>query len=485
MLDRRQLAHQYIAGEWRDGRSSRVYQNLNPFDGSLVAEIRLASIEDIDEAYRAAAEAQTVWAQVNPFERQAVMEKALRIWEGYRDDIIQLVADEIGGTYIKAAIEFELVKNFLREAATYPLRMEGRLLPATIPGKENRLLRLPAGVVGILSPFNFPMCLSMRALAPAVACGNGVVLKPHEEAALTGGTLLAKVFEEAGVPRGLVNIVVADVQEIGDAFLEHPIPRIISFTGSTAVGRHIAEVAGRHLKRVTLELGGNSALIVLEDADLDLAVDAAVFSRFTHQGQICMCANRVIAVKDVYDAFLEKFVDRVSKLKVGDPRDPQTVIGPLINRRQVDRLIQVVEASIEQGARAAYRGPVDGNVVGPVVLADVREDMACARDEMFGPVVAVMKVEDEDEAVRVANNSDYGLTGAVITRDVERGLRVAMRVETGMFHVNDGTVNDEPLVAFGGEKASGVGRYNGEWGLEEFTTLKWISIQRERRQYPI
>lgn len=485
MFDLTKLSRQYIAGEWRDGRSARVHRNRNPYDGSTVAEIRLATVEDIDEAYRAAEVAQKQWARVNPFERQAVMERALRIWEGYRDDVISLVADEIGGTFIKAAIEFELVKNFLREAATYPLRMEGRLLPATIPGKENRLLRLPAGVVGILSPFNFPMCLSMRALAPAVACGNGVVLKPHEEAAITGGTLLAQVFEEAGVPKGLVNVVVADVAEIGDAFLEHPIPRIISFTGSTAVGRHIAEVAGRHLKRVTLELGGNSALIVLDDADLDLAVDAAIFSRFTHQGQICMCANRVIVVKEVYEQFLGKFVERVSKLKMGDPRDPETVIGPLINRRQVERLLAVVDASVEQGARVAYRGPVYGNVVGPVVLADVRPEMACAKDEMFGPVVAVMPVANEQEAVRVANDSDYGLTGAVITRDIERGLRVAMQVETGMFHVNDGTVNDEPLVAFGGEKASGVGRYNGQWGIDEFTTLKWISIQRDRRQYPI
>ncbi|MBX6352748.1 MAG: aldehyde dehydrogenase family protein [Thermoflavifilum sp.] len=484
MLDRTLLSKQYIAGEWRDGRSDRVYVNRNPYDGSTVAEIRLATIQDIDEAYRAAAQAQKEWAQVNPFERKAVIERAIDIWESYAHDIIPLVAEEIGGTYLKAVVEIELVKNFLREAATYPLRMEGRILPATVPGKENRLLRVPAGVVGIISPFNFPMCLSMRALAPAIACGNGVVLKPHEEAAITGGTLLAKVFEEAGVPKGLVNVVIADVGEIGDAFIEHPIPRIISFTGSTAVGRHIAEVASRHLKRVTLELGGNSALIVLDDADLDLAVDAALFSRFMHQGQICMCANRIIVVRDVYDAFLGKFVEKTAAIKVGNPREKDTIIGPLIHARQVDRLQQVVEASIQQGAKVAYRGPVSGNVVGPVVLYDVTPEMTCAREEMFGPVVAIMPVADEEEAIGVANDSDYGLTGAVITRDIERGVRVAMAVESGMFHVNDGTVNDEPLVAFGGEKASGVGRYNGRWGLEEFTTLKWISIQRERRQYP-
>ena len=328
------------------------------------------------------------------------------------------------------------------------------------------------------------MALTMRAVAPALAVGNGVVIKPHEHAAISGGTLIAKIFEEAGIPKGLLNVIVTEVQEIGDAFVEHRVPSVISFTGSTAAGRHIGEVASRNLKRVSLELGGNSALIVLEDADVEQAVNAAAFSRFIHQGQVCMCANRVIVHRNVYEQFVDKLVNKAAGLKIGNPHEPDTIIGPLIHKRQVDGLLKLVDESIQQGARAAYRGPVEGNVVGPIILVDVKEQMTCAQVEMFGPVVAVIPVESEEEAIRIANSSAYGLSGAVHTRDLHRGVEVAKRIESGMVHVNDGTINDEPLVAFGGEKDSGVGRYNGQWALEEFTTVKWISVQHEKRQYP-
>ncbi|GMA49712.1 putative aldehyde dehydrogenase YfmT [Alicyclobacillus contaminans] len=484
-LDIQALNKQYIDGVWRDGQSGKVYLDQNPYDDSVVAEFRMASVEDVDLAYRAAERAQLAWAKVNPFEKRDLFERVVRIIDENTEDIVRWIAEEIGGTFVKAMIEVMLVKNTLREAATYPLRMEGRILPSTIPGKENRLLRLPVGVVGVISPFNFPFCLSMRAVAPALACGNGVVLKPNEASAIVGGTLIAKLFEEAGLPKGVLNVIVTEIGQIGDAFIEHPVPRVISFTGSTPVGRHIGEVASRHLKRVALELGGNSALIVLDDANLEQAVDATVFSRFTHQGQICMCANRAIVQRAVYDEFVARLVDRVASLQCGNPLDKDTVIGPLIHRRQVDAVLRVVEESVAQGAKVAYRGPVEGNVVGPIVLTDVTEEMACARQEMFGPVLAVIPVDSEEEAIRIANHSDFGLSGAVHTQSVERGVAVAMRIESGMVHVNDGTVNDEPLVAFGGEKASGIGRYNGEWALEEFTTVKWISIQHERRSYPI
>ncbi|QQE77727.1 aldehyde dehydrogenase family protein [Alicyclobacillus sp. SO9] len=484
MLDFKSLGKQYIGGEWRDGSSDTTYADKNPFDESTVAEIRLASVADIDEAYQSAKKAQVEWARINAFEKRDVLERAAQVLDSYTEDIARLMAEEIGGTFLKAMVEVSLVKNFIREAASYPLRMEGRIIPATIPGKENRLFQLPAGVVGVISPFNFPMVLSARAVAPALGAGNGVVLKPHEAAGVTGGLILAKVFEEAGLPKGLFNVVIADIKEIGDAFVEHPIPSVISFTGSTPVGRHIGEVASRNLKRVGLELGGNSALIVLDDADVELAVNATAFSRFTHQGQICMCTNRAIVHRDVYPRFLDLLVAKASSLKSGDPREQDTLIGPLINHNQVEKLMSFVEESVKQGAKIAYQGEVKGNVVEPIVLSDVTETMSCAQVEMFGPVIAVMPVESEEEAIRVANNSDYGLSGAVFTRNLERGVEVAKQIETGMIHVNDGTVNDEPLVAFGGEKGSGVGRYNGPWALEEFTTTKWISVQYEPRQYP-
>jgi len=339
-------------------------------------------------------------------------------------------------------------------------------------------------VVGVISPFNFPFILSMRSVAAALGAGNGVVLKPHDDSAITGGTLLAKVFEEAGVPKGLLNVIVADIAEIGDAFVEHPIPRVISFTGSEAVGRHIGEVAGRCLKKAILELGGNSALIVMDDADLDLAINAAVFSRFAHQGQICMCSNRVLVQRGVYNQFLQKFVDRVSKLKVGDPSNPQTEIGPLISARQTQTYAKQVQKGIDEGARVALRGEIEGNVASPTIFADVRSDMWLAQSELFGPAVCVMPFDTPEEAIRIANATPYGLSGAIHTRNAERGAELAKEIDSGMVHINDGTINDEPLVAFGGEKASGVGRLNGQWALEEFTTLKWVSVQHTPRHYP-
>lgn len=479
------LDKQYIAGEWRDGQSDHFYVDANPYDGSTVAKFRMASVADVDLAYESAKRAQKEWALVNPFEKRELFERAVQILDAHVEPITKIIADEIGGTYLKGLIEISLVRNILKEAATYPMRMEGKILPSSIPGKENRLYRLPVGVVGVLSPFNFPFCLSMRAVAPALAAGNGVVLKPNEVSAIVGGTLIARLFEEAGLPAGLLNVVVTEIGEIGDRMIEHPIPKVISFTGSTAVGRHIGEVASRNLKRVALELGGNSALLVLEDADIDQAVQAAVFSRFIHQGQICMCANRILVHRNVYSEFVEKFVEKTSSLKVGDPHDRETFIGPLIQARQVENLMRVVDESISQGAKVAYRGPVHGNVVAPIVLVDVTENMMCAKQEMFGPAVAIMPVESDEEAVRIANHSAYGLSGSVFTRNLEHGVAVAKQIESGMVHVNDGTVNDEPLVAFGGEKDSGVGRYNGQWALEEFTTLKWISVQHEPRVYPL
>ncbi|HXX14220.1 MAG TPA: aldehyde dehydrogenase family protein [Candidatus Eremiobacteraceae bacterium] len=478
------LNQQYIGGQWRDGSSAKTLTDSNPFNGRTVASFKLANLKDLDEAYRSAAAAQKIWAAVSPFEKRAVLERGVAWIEKNEADITELIIEELGGTRLKAFIEIFLVKNSLKEASTYPMRMKGEILPSAIDGKENRLYRVPVGVVGVISPFNFPFILSMRSVAAALGAGNGVVLKPHDDSPITGGTLLAKVFEEAGLPKGLFNVVVADITEIGDAFVEHPIPRVISFTGSEGVGRHIASVAGRCLKRAILELGGNSALIVMDDADLDYAVNAAVFSRFAHQGQVCMCANRVLVQRSIYDQFLRKFVDRVSKLKVGDPQDPQTEIGPLINARQARTFAQQLQKVSQEGARVVLQGKMEGNLASPTVFADVRADMWVAQNELFGPAVCIMPFDTAEEAIRIANDTPFGLSGAIHTGDPERGAELAKEIDSGMVHVNDGTINDDPLVAFGGEKASGFGRLNGQWALEEFTTLKWISVQHKPRHYP-
>ncbi|HEV2732356.1 MAG TPA: aldehyde dehydrogenase family protein, partial [Terriglobales bacterium] len=272
------LNKQYIGGVWREGASLKVLTDANPYNGKKIADFKLASLADLDEAYRSAAAAQKLWAEINPFERRAIMEKAITWVEQHEAEITDIIIEELGGTALKAFFEIGLVKNIIKEASTYPLRMKGEIFPSPVDGKENRLYRIPVGVVGVISPFNFPFFLSMRSVAPALGAGNGVVLKPHDDTPITGGTLVARVFEETGIPKGLLNVIMADIREIGDTFVEHPIPQIISFTGSENVGRHIGSVAGRCLKKAILELGGNSALIVMADADLDYALNAAVFS---------------------------------------------------------------------------------------------------------------------------------------------------------------------------------------------------------------
>lgn len=283
----------------------------------------------------------------------------------------------------------------------------------------------------------------------------------------------------------MLNVIVADLEEIGDAIVEHPIPSVISFTGSTAAGRHIGSLAVKHLKKPALELGGNNAFIVLDDADLDQAVTAAAFGKFLHSGQICIAINRIIVDRKVYEPFVEKFLKKMAGIKVGNPADPEVIVGPLINRKQVDRALNLVEQSIAEGAKLIRKGHVDGNLMEPFVLVDLTNDMAIAQNEAFAPIASIIPVDSEEEAIRVANDTPFGLSGAVFSGSIERGINVAQQVKTGMIHVNDQTVNVEPNAPFGGEKSSGLGRYCGEWALDEFTTVKWISVQKQPREYPI
>lgn len=484
MLNIQLLSQQFINGTWRDGKGASELINRNPYNQDVLSTMKIATIEDLDEAYKASFEAQREWERVNPYQKRDILENAVTYIEQNEEAIVEMIIDELGGTRLKAAFEIGLVKNIIREAATFPLRMEGKILPSIEDNKENRLYRIPVGVVGVISPFNFPFFLSMKSVAPALGAGNGVVLKPHEETPITGGTLIAKIFEEAGVPKGLLNVVVTEISEIGDAFVEHPIPRIISFTGSTKVGSHIGQLAMKHFKKPILELGGNSAFIIMEDADINYAVEAATFSRFTHQGQICMSANRILVQKELYDSFLEKYKDKVASLKVGDPRDADTIIGPVVNVRQAENLKSLIQSSIEAGAKITLDGTIHENLVHPTILADVSPEMLIAQEELFGPVVCIIPFETEEEAIALANDTRFGLSGAIHTANVERGVQMAKQIHTGMIHVNDITINDEPIVAFGGEKQSGIGRLNGQWSLDEFTTMKWISVNYGQRSFP-
>ena len=478
------LARQYIDGEWRGGSGSWDNIDVNPYNGEKLASITVATADEVDLAYRAAERAQKPWAATNPYTRRLVFEQAVHVIDDHEQEITEALVAELGSTRMKAAYEVHLAKEFLREAVHLPMRTEGRLIPSPVEGKENHVYRVPVGVVGVVTPFNFPFLIAVKSLAPALSLGNAVVLKPHEEAPICGGALVAKVFEDAGLPGGLVNVVITDIAEIGDAMVSHPVPRVISFSGSDAVGRHVAAVCAAHFKHCVLELGGNSALTVLDDADLDYAVDAAVFSRYVHQGQVCMAANRILVDRKVEREFTEKFVAKVRTLKTGDPSDPETVIGPVINAAHADEITAVVRRALADGATALVAGRTRGNLVEPTVLTGLPPDSAVLRQEIFGPVALLIPFDGEEEALRIVNDSPYGLSGAVHTADLERGVAFARRVDAGMVHVNDSTVHDEPAVTFGGEKHSGLGRLNGEQMVEAFTTQKWISVQHGRRRFP-
>ncbi|MBW8763270.1 MAG: aldehyde dehydrogenase family protein [Microbacterium sp.] len=478
------LNQQYIGGQWRDGSSERRLSVRNPFDNAEIGVFTIASKADIDEAYLAARAAQPAWEAMSAYQRRTVFENAAAIVERRRDEITALIIREVGGTALKAAFEIGLVIDAIKEAGTTGFRIQGSIIPSPVPNTENYVYRKALGVVGVISPFNFPFFLGLKPVVAALSTGNGVVLKPHEATPITGGTLMAEIFEEAGLPAGLFNVTVTEIPEIGDYFLEHPVPRAIVFTGSAPVGRHVGEVCARHFKKAILELGGNSAFIVLEDADIDYAVESATFSRFTHQGQICMSANRVLVHSSVAAEFREKFARKVSGLRTGDPADPATIVGPLINRREVENLERTVDEAIAAGANALVRQGSRGNVLGPVVLDNVKSSDAVAQGELFGPVILIMEFADDDQAITIANDTEYGLSGAIHTKDLARGVRLAKRIETGMVHINDSTISDEPIVPFGGEKNSGIGRLSGQATIDELTTQQWISVNHGQSRYP-
>lgn len=473
-----------VNGSWREGSSEKTCTVTNPYNDEILTELKFASKNDIHEAYVAAEEAQKSWAKVAPYEKISILEKAAQIMQDKKEELVQLLIEETGSSHLKASVEVDCSIGDIKLAATFPLLMGGSIRPSAIPGKENRVYREPTGVVGAITPWNWPLHLTMRVVAPAIATGNSIVVKPDLQTPITGGLIIAKIFEEAGLPKGVINVTVADLEEIGDSFVEHPVPSVISFTGSTAAGKHVGSLAVKHVKKPALELGGNNAFIVLDDANLDEAVSAATFGKFMHSGQICIAINRIIVDRKLYEPFIEKFLEQTAKVKVGDPRESNTIIGPMINRKQVDRALSIIDKSVEQGAKLIKKGNVEGNLMEPFVLVDVTNDMTIAQDEVFAPVACIIPVDNEEEAIKVANDTPFGLSGAVFSGSLERGIDVAKQIKTGMIHVNDQTINVESNVPFGGEKSSGLGRYCGEWAFEEFTTVKWISVQNEPRQYP-
>lgn len=480
------LELQPLAGQWRSGSSQTQLPVLNPYTGEEVLKLNLATKDDMEQAFVAARDAQVGWAAMGPAARAAVLLKAVEIFDQRREEIIDWLIKESGSTRIKAQIEWGAARGITLEAASFPSRVQGCILPNDIPGKESRVYRKPIGVVGVISPWNFPLHLSQRSVAPALALGNAVVIKPASDTPVTGGLLLAHIFAEAGLPAGVLSVVVGSGAEIGDAFVAHPIPGFISFTGSTQVGLNIGRIAcgSQHLKHVALELGGNSPFVVLADADVEQAVNAAVVGKFLHQGQICMAINRIIVEQPLLEEFTRRYVERVSALKYGDPSFADTVVGPVINPKQLAGLLHKIETAKQEGATVLVGGEPQGNVLPPHVFGNVTADMEIAREEIFGPLVGIQSAKDEKHALELANQSEYGLSSAVFTGSLERGVRFAQGIHAGMTHINDMPVNDAPNAAFGGEKGSGLGRFNGEWAIQEFTRDHWISVQHSPRAYP-
>ncbi len=428
--------------------------------------------------------AQTDWAERTPEERAQVVADARELLAEYHEDLVDLFAVECGGARLKAEIELDLTAGTMEVAEGMADSFGTEEHESVIDGKRNLVTREPTGVVGVISPWNFPLYLSMRAVAPAIALGNSVVLKPSTHTSVTGGLALARLFDEAGLPDGVLNVVTGKGSEIGSEVAGHPTPSVVSFTGSTEVGREVAAEAGKQLSVPSLELGGNNAHIVTEDADLDRAVDGGVFGSFTHQGQECISINRHIVHESVYDEYVERLADRAAQLPVGDPRDDDVLVGPVQNEDQYESIVALVQASVAQGAEIEAGGDFEPWFVEPTVLSNVDNDMPIAANEHFGPVAPVIPYSDEEEAIEMANDTEYGLSGSVHCENIERAIDIANRMDTGMVHVNDQPLNDEPHIPFGGVNASGVGRYNGEWILEELTETRWISVQDEPRQYP-
>ena len=483
----KQFENQFIGGEWKVGNDlEHVNEDKNPYTQETILSIQGANTEDVDEAYRAAQKAQKELMQQSPQERSTVIKKAAELMAEKQEEIIDWLIKEGGATKIKAGLEVNLAKGITEEAASFPMRVEGKILPTNTAGEESFVMHRPLGVIGIISPWNFPFHLTMRSLAPALAAGNGVVIKPASDSPVTGGLLPAKIFEEAGVPKGLVNVTVGSGSEIGDYFVGHAIPSFISFTGSTPVGKNIASQAmsGEKIKKVALELGGNSPFIVLADADIEEAAHALIVSKFMHSGQICMAANRAIVVESVFDEFVDKVVERVKKLVSGDPADEQTVIGPIINQKQTDQIEKMIQQAQESGAEFLVEGTIEGQVIEPFVLVSEDPTLEIFHEEIFGPVLPILKVKDTQAAIEAANDTEYGLSSALFTKDLNQGRIIANKIESGMCHINGLTVDDQPNAPFGGEKNSGIGRFNGEWVLEEFTRVQWVTTKSGKGRYP-
>jgi acyl-CoA reductase-like NAD-dependent aldehyde dehydrogenase len=467
-----------VDGEAVDAKNGATFERKDPVTGLVATTTAAATIEDVNKVAAAAARAFESWSETGPNARRALLLKAADLMEGRANDFGKLMLEETGATAPWAGVNVRLAAGMLREAAALTTQIAGEVIPADKPGVLAMAIRQPVGVVLGIAPWNAPVILGTRAIAAALACGNTVILRSSE---LCPGThhLIGQVLNDAGFPKGVVNVLSnapEDAPKIVEALIAHPAVKRINFTGSTRVGKIIAKLAAEHLKPVLLELGGKAPLIVLDDADLDQAVDAAAFGAFMNQGQICMSTERIIVDEKVADAFVAKLAAKASKLPAGDPRG-QVVLGSLVDRAPAERMDVLIADAVEKGAKLVAGGKRKGTIVEATLLDHVTPQMKIYGEESFGPVKPIIRVAGAEEAIRVANDTEYGLSAAVFSQDIKRAMAVARRIETGICHINGPTVADEAHMPFGGMKASGYGRFGGRAVIDEFTDLRWITIE--------
>src|SRR5215212_2576891 len=475
-----------IGGEWVGADGGGTFEKDDPYTGEPATIAAAAGIADAERAVDAAAAAFPEWSAMPPAKRGELLTAAADLLMERAPAIAQTMTEECGAVFGWGMFNCSLASGMLRTAAAQA-ELPRQDIASNVPGLTAMAVRQPVGVVVGIAPWNAPVILATRAVATPLAYGNTVVLKASEECPRTHAAVAAAIAD-AGVPAGVVNLLTnapADAPEVVEALIAHPSVRRLSFTGSTKVGRFIARKAAENMKRVLLELGGKAPMVVLADADLDEAANAASFGAFMNSGQICMSTERVVIDESVADDFAQKLTERASALPVGDPSDPGTAIGPVINSGALERIMDLIEDAKTKGARVLAGGEADGPCIKPTVLADVTPDMRIYHEESLGLVVALVKVGGADEAVKVANDTEYGLAAAVFSRDVPAAMDVARQIQSGICHVNGSTVHDEPQMPFGGVKASGWGRFGGQAALEEFTDLRWLSVQSGARPYPL
>ena len=481
-LEKKIWENNIFTGEWVKG--SDTFISTEPATGESLGSLGKITASELASITKQAAVAQKEWAKTAYETRIDIMKKAANCLQENREEIVKIIMQESGGIRPKAEFEIGMAIKILNYSATMPYEAQGHILPSE-HGKISLAKRVPVGVVGVISPFNFPLLLSLRAVAPAIAVGNAAVLKPDPQTTICSGVVIARAFEEAGLPKGIFNLV-SGGGDVGQAICKDPTISMVQFTGSTRAGKEVGKTCGENLKKVSLELGGKNSLIIRADADMDIAIKNATWGSFLHQGQICMATGKILVHSSIVQEFTKRLAEHASRLPCGNPLTEQVALGPLINATQVKNVERIIEQSVTAGAKIEAGGTSENLFVKPTVLSGVKPGMACYEEEIFGPVASIISYDTDDEAIAYANDTEYGLSSAIISKDIGKALEMGEQIHSGLFHVNDQTVNDEVVNPFGGVGKSGNGNHiGGAANWEDFTHWRWITIKSEAPAYPL